>query len=189
VKDYDQSQAFGGVIDVLEAIEAQYAIWGGLAVVAYGEPRFTHDMDILLSPDGSAVRSFVRRLHENHCHVDEIAVNRALNGGFFSVIHQHYHIKTDFYIPVEPELRAMLTERVYLPFDEIRRAAYLSPAAVIITKLRAYKESQSTRHLDDIASIVRLQGSKLDGQRLDIVAARLGLLGVWRAVWDENRPD
>jgi hypothetical protein len=63
VKDYDQSQAFGGVIDVLEAIEAQYAIWGGLAVVAYGEPRFTHDMDILLSPDGFAAALFVRRLH------------------------------------------------------------------------------------------------------------------------------
>lgn len=44
---YDQSQAFGGVIDVLEAIGAKYAIGGGMAVVAYGEPRFTQDMDIL----------------------------------------------------------------------------------------------------------------------------------------------
>lgn len=34
----EQSQAFGGVIDVLEAIGAIYAIWGGLAVVAWGEP-------------------------------------------------------------------------------------------------------------------------------------------------------
>ncbi len=31
---YEQSQAFGGVIDVLEAIGARYAIWGGMAVVA-----------------------------------------------------------------------------------------------------------------------------------------------------------
>ena len=30
---YDQSQVFGGVIDVLEAVGAVYAIWGGLAVV------------------------------------------------------------------------------------------------------------------------------------------------------------
>lgn len=34
---YEQGQAFGGVIDVLEAGEARYAIWGGVAVVAYGE--------------------------------------------------------------------------------------------------------------------------------------------------------
>jgi hypothetical protein len=33
--DYEQNQAFGDVIDVLEAIGATYAIWGGMAVVAY----------------------------------------------------------------------------------------------------------------------------------------------------------
>lgn len=104
MNDYEQSQSFGGVIDVLEAIGAQYAIWGGLAVVAYGEPRFTQDMDILLS------------------------------------------------------------------------------------KLRAYGDSQSTRHLDDIASIVRLQRNKLDRERLDVAAAQLGLLGVWRSLWDANQP-
>ena len=184
---YEQGQAFGGVIDVLEAIGAKYAIWGGIAVIAYGEPRFTQDMDILLSPTQFAVSLFVRRLREMHYHVDEISVNRAMNGGFFNVIHLGYHIKTDFYIPVEPELKIMIADRVYLPFDDIRRAAYITRTSVISAKLRAYENSQSTRHLDDIASIVRLQGKKLDQAQLDIVAARLGLLGVWRALWEENQ--
>lgn len=188
MSDYEQSQAFGGVIDVLEAIGAQYAIWGGLAIVAYGEPRFTQDMDILLSPHRFATANFVRRLRETHYHVDEIAVNRALSGGFFNIIHLHYHIKTDFYVPVEPELLAMIANRTYLPFDEARRAAYISPNAAVMSKLRAYADSQSTRHLDDIASIVRLQGKKLDWEQLDIFAAREGLLGVWRALWEGNRP-
>lgn len=186
---YEQNQAFGGVIDVLEAIGAQYAIWGGMAVVAYGEPRFTQDMDILLAPEGFAVSLFVRRLRETHYHVDEIAVNRAMSGGFFNVIHLGYHIKTDFYVPTEPELKAMIVDRIYLPFDEMRRAAYVTQTAVIIAKLRAYENSQSTRHLDDIASIIRLQGNKLDVKQIDIVAARLGLLGVWRALWEQNQPD
>jgi len=51
MNDYEQNLTFGGVIDVLEAIGASYAIWGGIAVVAYGEPRFTQDMDILLNPN------------------------------------------------------------------------------------------------------------------------------------------
>lgn len=187
--DYEQGLAFGGVIDVLEAIGAQYAIWGGMAVVAYGEPRFTQDLDILLIPEDFAVQLFVQRLQESHYHVDEIAVQRALEGGYFNVIHLHYHIKTDFYVPVELELRAMIAERVYLPFDEIRRAAYVSPTAVVIAKLRAYDESLSTRHLDDIASIIRVQGNRLDREKLDIASARMGTLGVWRALWDENRLD
>jgi hypothetical protein len=188
VKAYEQSQAFGGVIDVLEAIGAQYAIWGGMAVVVYGEPRFTQDMDILLSPTGFEVSLFVRTLAKTHYHVDEIAVGQAMSGGFFNVIHLHYHIKTDFYIPVEPELKQMIKERVYRPFDEVRRAAYITPTSVVIAKLQAFKESQSTRHLDDIASIVRLQGKKLDKNRLDVTAARSGLLGVWRDLWHKNQP-
>jgi hypothetical protein len=43
--------------------------------------------------------------------------------------------------------------------------------------------------VDDIASIVRLQGNRLEQERLDKVAVRLGLLGVWRALCEENQPD
>ena len=186
---YEQGQAFGGVIDVLEAIGANYAIWGGIAVVAHGEPRFTQDMDILLSPEQFAASLFVRRLREGHYHVDEIAVNQAMNGGFFNVIHLGYQIKTDFYVPTEPDLKGMIAERVYLPFDEMRRAAYATATDVIKAKLRAYTDSQSTRHLDDVASIIRFQGNKLAREQIDIVAAQLGLLGVWRTLWEENQPN
>jgi len=69
----------------------------------------------------------------------------------------------------------------------MRRAAYITPDSVVIAKLRAYADSQSTRHLDDIASIVRVQGNKLNQERIDITAARLGLLGIWRNLWKENQ--
>jgi hypothetical protein len=185
---YDQAQAFGGVIDVLEAIGATYAIWGGMAVVMYGEPRFTQDMDILLSPQKFPVKPFVQRLESTHYHVDEQAVqNAVLLGGFFNVIHLHYHIKTDFYVPVEPELKVMMAERQYEAFDEMRQAAYVSATSLVIAKLRAYENSQSTRHLDDIAGLIRIRGHKLDGVRIEVAAANLGVLGVWRSLWDANR--
>jgi hypothetical protein len=189
MKAYEQGQAFGSVIDVLEAIGARYAIWGGLAVVAYGEPRFTQDMDILLSSEQFALAPFVRRLSEMHYQVDRRSVEQAMSGGYFNVIHLHYLIKTDFYVPMEPELDAMIAEREYLPFDESRRAAYVTPTAVIVAKLRAYDDGQSARHLDDIASVIRLQTTKLDRNRIDIAAARMGLLGVWRRLWEKNQLD
>ncbi len=189
MNNYEQGQAFGGVIDVLEAIGANYAIWGGLAVVAYGEPRFTQDMDVLLSPVGLDVSLFIRTLAKTHYHVDEIAVNRAMNGGFFNVIHLHYFIKIDFYVPIEPEFQAMIVQRTYLPFDEMRRAAYVTPTSLIAAKLQAYLDSQSTRHLDDIASVIRLQNNKLERQQLDLLAAQLDLLTVWRSLWEQNWPD
>jgi len=192
----EQSRAFGGVIDVLEAIGAIYAIWGGLAVVAWGEPRFTMDMDVLLDHRGFAADLFVRRVQETHYHVDPIAVQHAvMEGGYFNVIHLTTHIKTDFYVPRGDEagirrlLRQALAERVVLPFDEIRQAAYVSAEGAIASKLHAFAESGSTRHLEDISSIVRVQGDRLDAAAIDVVAARLGVLGAWRAQWEQARRD
>lgn len=186
-REYEQGQVFGSVIDVLEAVSAIYAIWGGLASVAYGEPRFTQDMDLLLRGDTLPVELFVRRLHEGHFYVDQTVVReRTIEGGFFNVIHEHYAIKVDFYVPIEPNLLALIAERVYVPFDEIRRAAYITPTGVVASKLQAYVESGSTRHLDDIAGIVRVQGGRLDERRLDQRAAQLGCYGVWRGIWQAN---
>ncbi len=64
----------------------------------------------------------------------------------------------------------------------------ISAEALVITKLQVYAESESTRHLDDIASVIRIQGERLDNAQIDVVAARLGLLGAWRALWTANRP-
>lgn len=185
----------GGVIDVLEAIGATYAIWGGLAVVAHGEPRFTMDMDVLLSHHGFQQDLFVRRLQETHYHVDHIAVQGAIGqGGTFNVIHLETHIKTDFYVPRGDDgahralFKRALAERVRLPFDEARHAAYVSAEGAIASKLLAFLDSGSTRHLEDMGSIVRVQGAKLDAAGIDVVAARLGALGAWRAVWQENGP-
>jgi hypothetical protein len=185
---YDQAQVFGSVIDVLEAVGAVYAIWGGVAAVAYGEPRFTQDMDILLRGDSLPVEPFVRRLREGHFYIDPLSVQgKVVEGGFFNVIHEHYAIKVDFYVPTEPELLAMIAERIYLPFDRMRRAAYISPTALVEAKLQAYVENGSTRHLDDIAGIVRVQDQRLDVGRLDRRAAQLGCFGVWRGLWQANR--
>jgi hypothetical protein len=185
----DQQQTFGRVIDVLEAVGARYAIWGGWAVVAYGEPRFTMDMDILLDPFGLPGRMFVKRLQESNFQVDEVALFNALGGGYFNVVHLPSQLKVDFFVPAQNTLlHRAIQERAHLPFDEIRRAAYVSAEALIITKLQAYAESQSTRHLDDVASVVRLQAQKLGNERIDIAAARMGLLGIWRSLWESNRP-
>lgn len=74
-----------------------------------------------------------------------------------------------------------------LPFDEIRQAAYLSAEGAIASKLHAFAQSHSTCHLDDTGSIIPVQGTRPDVGALDMVAARLGVFGAWRALWAENQ--
>jgi hypothetical protein len=62
----EQHQAFAGVIDILEALGVEYVIWGGVAAVAYGEMRFTQDMDIVLKLDSYRARLMAKALEEDH---------------------------------------------------------------------------------------------------------------------------
>lgn len=184
---YEQQIAFGSVIDVLEAIDARYAVWGGIAVMAFGEPRFTHDMDILLNGESLLIPHFIKRLQESHFYVDPLSVeNAAFQGGFFNVIHQAYQIKVDLYVPNDPRLKQMIVERVKLPFDEMREAHYVSAESLIVAKLIAFKDSQSTRHIDDIGAVVRVQGKKLDLQKVTRASIELSLFGVWQAILEQN---
>jgi hypothetical protein len=48
--------------------------------------------------------------------------------------------------------------------------------------LRACQDSPSTRHLENIAPIIRVQGNKLDQTQPGIAAAGLGLLRVWKVL-------
>lgn len=180
---YEQQIAFGSVIDILEAIGAKYAIWGGVAVAAFGEPRFTQDMDILVVPESILVPQFVKRLQQLHFHVDRIKVAQVVfEGGYFNVIHEPYGIKIDLYGPIEPHFLNMIDSRIRLPFDEAREAYYISATSLVIAKLIAYDDSQSTRHLDDIKTIAQIQRNKLDLQRIDQFATSLELFGVWRSL-------
>lgn len=63
-------------------------------------------------------------------------------------------------------------------FDKMRRAAYITAEDAIITKFRAYQDSQSTRHLDDIGSIIKMQGSELNVSQIEQAIIPMGLLGV-----------
>lgn len=160
--ELEQHRAFAGVIDVLEAIGADYVIWGGVAAVAYGEQRFTHDMDVVIKLNADDAHFMAKALEDGY-HVSLPSMLDALRGGFFNVIHLETNVKVDFFVPgPDSILHWAFKHRRKLPFDEIRQASFMPPESVILTKLRAYRGSGSNRHLDDIEGILRISGPGLD---------------------------
>jgi hypothetical protein len=150
----EQDRAFGGVVDILEAMEVEYLIWGGVAVVMYGEPRFTQDMDIVIRLSRNQVGTLARLFEKDGYDVSAEAIRDALERHFyFNVIHLETNIKVDFCIAGrDPVLNWAFEHRQMKQFDEFRRASYMPPESVILTKLQAFRKSGSTRHLDDIES-------------------------------------
>ena len=64
----------------------------------------------------------------------------------------------------------------------MRQAAYVSATSRVMAKLWAYENSQFTYHLDDIAGLIRIRGNQLAVARIEIAAANLEVLGVWRSL-------
>jgi hypothetical protein len=187
--EIEQHRAFAGVIDILGALGIEYVIWGGVAAVAYGEPRFTYDMDVVIKLDEYRARLMAQALDEDHYYVSlPSMLDAASQGGYFNAIHFHSNVKVDFFVPRhDPLIQWAFDHRRLLPFDEARQAAYMPPESVILTKLRTFRDSGSTRHLEDIAGILRVSGPSLERAYIQREAARMEVLGVWRELLDKAK--
>jgi hypothetical protein len=115
----DQQRAFGGVIDILEATGIEYVIWGGVAAIMYGEPRFTQDMDIVVRLSYGQANTLARLLEKDGYYGSVEAIRDALDRHlYFNVIHLETGIKIDFSVAGRDPLLAWAFEhRRVLNFD------------------------------------------------------------------------
>lgn len=181
-RSLEQIRAFGGVIDILEAMDVEYLIWGGVATALYGEPRFTQDMDLVLRLNYHQGETLARLLVGDGYYVSSEAVRDAIGRHFhFNAIHLETGIKVDFSVEgPDPVLAWAFKHARRQPFDEIRSATFMPAEAVILAKLRAYQASNSDRHRRDVEGMLRVSGPDLDMDYIGLTAARLGLVHLWR---------
>jgi len=148
------------VADRLEKLKIPYLLTGGLAVSFWGLPRTTHDIDIVIKAKKEDKEKIVDSFKKDF-YISEEAVSQAIEEKFtFNIIHYKAGIKIDFWLSREDSLgisefkrrkkKKILGKEIYI----------ISPEDLILEKLLWYKESESTRHLEDIESILKI--SKVD---------------------------
>ncbi len=170
----------------LEQAHVSYAVTGSVAGMAWGEPRFTNDIDIVIDLDVGGVTGFCAAfpIEDFYCPPDEvIAVElRRRQRGHWNVIHHDSGFKADFYPCGDDALQkwAVRDARdVDVDGTHIRVAP---PEYVIIKKLEFHREGGSPKHLTDIAGMIAQLGSALDRGLVERHCERLGLLATWRSL-------
>ena len=157
----DPRQLLVKVAKILDGLDIPYVVTGGMAVTIWGRVRFTADIDMVIglkTNDINTLASELLKLSE-FGYVDRDAMREALaNQGEFNFIEGDSGIKVDFWVkPDFPELnrrvaKDILGQRVY----------FVSPEDLILSKLRWYKISPSSRHIEDIESILKISGEIID---------------------------
>ena len=174
------------VIAAVEAAGVTYMIGGAVAAWAWGEPRATLDLDLIVNIPLEVVGQLSKELEKRDMLVpEEIIRDNILEDRAdlpINAIHMHSGYKADLYPLREgDELRASAFDRRQkIDLGEPLGEVFLhSPEDLIIYKLWFYSISQQTKHIRDITSIVMTLGDELDFNYIENWVNKKGLNSIW----------
>lgn len=176
------------VLSALEAANIPYMVGGAVASWAWGEPRATRDLDVVVQVPVDSVQKLSDELAARDMLVPaDIILNNLLEDRAdipLNAIHLSSGYKADIYLFRKgDELREEAFRRRKLVDlgPELGKVYLHSPEDLILYKLWYYSLSQQTKHLRDITAIVLTLGDKLDHNYVRRWALEKGL----NALWDE----
>ena len=172
------------VADFLERESVPYRIVGSMASMAYGEPRFTNDVDVLVDLSMDKVDALCREFPSPDYFVSPHAVRQAISSRHqFNILHIPAGLKVDMILSEDSEFdRLNLNSGQRLTCEGAYDALFASPENVILKKLVYYQEGGSEKHLRDIGSMLAIQGDQIDHTYLDEWASELGVVEELRLV-------
>ena len=167
----------------LQAAGVEAMVTGSVAAMIYGEPRLTHDVDLVVVLDDAAITRLVAAFpdEEFYCAPAEVILAECRRGhrGHFNIIHHETGFKADVYIAGRDPLHAWAlanARRIPLAGTALRVAP---PEYVIVRKLEYYREGGSTRHPEDIRHMLAHLGDDLDRDALERMIDERGLGPQW----------
>ncbi len=176
----DLITAFLEVTHRLEAAHISYMVVGSVASMTYGEPRMTHDLDLVVqvSPKDAAQFEQIFPEEEYYCPPEEIVKPEILRQGQFNLIHHETGLKIDLVIRKNSEHgRTEFERRRKVPLWGDAEVFMAAPEDVILKKLEYFREGASQKHLRDIQGI--LAQTQIDESYLQNWITKLGLQEPW----------
>ena len=177
------------VIDALNAAGVEYLIGGAIAEWAWGEPRATQDIDLVVRIPIKAINKLSKELEKRDMLIpadiilDTIVEDRADIP--INAIHMYSGLKADLY-PVREgdELReSAFQRREQVDYGPPLGKVYIhSPEDLILYKLICFGLSQQSKHFRDIAAILKSKKNELDINYIEQWTAQLGLSSVWKEI-------
>jgi len=179
------------VIEALNAAGVEYMIGGAIAEWAWGEPRATQDLDLVVNIPIKSINKLSKELKKRDMLLPaEIILDNILEDRAdipINAIHMYSGLKADLY-PVREgdELRqSAFQRRQQVNYGPPIGKVYIhSPEDLILYKLMYFGLSQQSKHSRDIAAILKSKKNELDRGYIEQWVARLGLSSLWKEMLD-----
>ena len=170
--------------DKLNSHKIQYAVTGSVASIIYGEPRMTHDIDIVIDINVEDIDNFVEAFtgSEYYCPPKEVLKIEMLRSsrGHCNIIHNETGFKADIYFTGNEEFQKWAVKSAkHIDYNK-SELSIAPPEYVIIKKLEFYKEGNAQKHIEDIKSILYNSKDLIDFSLLEKYLSEFGLLKEWK---------
>lgn len=169
----------------LEHIGVPYCVTGSMAAIAYGEPRMTHDLDVVVALTLRDLARFVDAFPNNefYCPPEElIAVEiRRAQRGRVNLIHRPSAFRADVYLACDELHRWALSRRQRISLGAFEVA--IAPVEYVIVRKLEYLRTGAddvAKHLRDIRGMLEVSAKQIDRALLAPWIARLGLDAEWQ---------
>lgn len=180
-----QEGIFIKVINRLSQIKIPYMIVGAIAAIAYGKPRTTHDVDLVIEVYEKDIPELLSVFGKEFYISEEGIKDAILHKTMFNIIHLESGIKIDFWLlhGDKYDLERFKRKRKINVFKQ--QVHMTSPEDIIIKKLLWYKDSDIDKHLEDALGVLEIQYNNLDFQYIDKWAKELGIEQNWKKIKKE----
>jgi hypothetical protein len=183
-------ELFALFIRPLNRMKVPYMVTGSAASMAYGEPRLTLDVDLVVELSKDRIPDLLKAFPPDsfYCPPAEVLaaeISREKRG-HFNVIHSETGFKADFYPMGRDDLQVwgMAHRRaIELSGETVMLAP---PEYVIVRKLEYFREGGSEKHMRDISGMMLAQGAAIDQGVIQEWVARLRLEAQWQEI--KRRP-
>jgi len=179
------------VIQTLEKIGIEYMLTGSIVSSLQGEPRSTHDIDVIVAIQGSAVDQLLESFQFPDFYLNRESVTNAIDEqGMFNLIDVVQGDKVDFWILTNEAFDRSRFSRKYAETFVGIKMQVSSPEDTILAKLRWAKLSGgSEKQFTDALRIYEVQFENLDKDYLEFWVKELGIAPLLKRLKSEAEID
>lgn len=182
----EELNLFAIYLDILNKNKVPYFVTGSVATIVYGDPRLTHDIDLVVNLENTDVNLFIESFpsDEFYCPPEDIIkIEMSRNSrGHFNIIHKETGFKADMYLTGNDDLQLWAMKNCKIIDFAGSKIRVAPPEYVIVKKLEFYKEGHSQKHISDISSILANSNELIDFELLNKLIDERGLAQEWKEV-------
>jgi hypothetical protein len=168
--------------ELLDHCRIAYMVVGSVANSAYGDPRATNDIDVVIEAASEQLRCMAELLKTKDFYFDVNEAQSALRQrSMFNIIDMGNGCKIDFIFKKRAAFDDLAFERRRMANVHGVQMVLSAPEDVVIAKLNWAKLGESQRQINDVGSVLEVKRVPLDTAYIERWVKELDLEVQWAA--------